>query len=72
MSFRTQRQRRKYNREKNCVIFFAGINALLNKFVQTTIDIKTYNPQTRTEFNSGFTLNAYSHLVSYAEIKLSK
>ena len=53
---------------KNGVIFFAGINAPSGRFARTTIDIKTYSPQTRTELNSGFTLNAYSHLVSCAEI----
>ena len=53
---------------KNGAIFFAGINAPSSKFALTTIDIKTYSPQTRTELNSGFTLNAYSHLISCAEV----
>ena len=53
---------------KNGVVFFAGINAPQSKYAQTTIDIKTYNPQTRTELNSGFTLSASSHLISCAEI----
>ena len=43
---------------KNGVVFFAGINTPQSKYAQTTIDIKTYNPQTRTELNSGFTLSA--------------
>ena len=53
---------------KNGVVFFAGINAPQSKYAATTIDIKTYNPQTRTELNSGFTLSASSHLISCAEI----
>ena len=52
---------------KNGVIFFAGINPA-DKYALAKIDIKTYSPQTRTELNSGFTLNAYSHLISCAEI----
>ena len=52
---------------KNGVIFFAGINPA-SKYALAKIDIKTYSPLTRTELNSGFTLNAYSHLVSCAEI----
>ena len=70
--FRSQRQSRKYNSKKNGVIFYSGINTPPNQFAKTTIDIKKYSPQTRIEFSSGFTLNAYSHLISFAEIKLSK
>ena len=53
---------------KNGVIFFAGINNPTGLFAQTTIDLKTFSSQTKTELNAGFTLNAYSHLISCAEV----
>ena len=54
---------------KNGAIFFAGINKPTGQYAKTTIDIKTFNSQTRTELTNGISLNAYSHLISCAEIR---
>ena len=54
---------------KNGKLFFIGINQPASKLAQTTIDVKTIDPQTKTELPGGFTLNAHSHLISCAEVK---
>ena len=53
---------------KNGLIFFAGIQST-SKFAQTNLNIKLYDSQTKTQLNTGITINAYSHLVSCAEVK---
>ena len=53
---------------KNGYIFFAGIEST-SQFAQTRINVKVYDPQTKIAPNTGLTINAYSHLVSCAEVK---
>ena len=53
---------------KNGLIFFAGIQSA-SKYAKTNLNIKIYDAQTKTPLNTGITINAYSQLVSCAEVK---
>ena len=56
---------------KNEKVFLAGISKPSNNYVQTSLDIKIFDPQTKTIYPSGFSipLVAYDHHISCAELK---
>ena len=53
---------------KNGLIFFAGIQSA-SKYAKTNLNIKIYDAQNKAPLNTGLTINAYSQLVSCAEVK---